>query len=108
MSEENQETEEIAAEEISVAVVVGEEFEMSDRLGSALEELAAALADAEEDEVSGFQFAPAMSFDSGMAFSNDPQGLKVNIGCVVKVTGCTRCGERSGLMGTPSTFSTGI
>ena len=88
-NEQDNQYSDLATNEISVAVVAGPEYEMTDRVTAALTELADAIAEAEGDDVAGFNFTPAMSFNDDFAFSNDPAGIKIKLGCVVNGTGCT-------------------
>ena len=54
-------TEHVETSELRITVEMGDDFQPSDRLTAALSELAATLADA-DDEVSGFGFEPIRSF----------------------------------------------
>ena len=74
---------ELGPTDMVVIVQKGAEFEASERVESALAELADALAAEESDDVSGFSFEPSMALDSGFAGGVEPLGIGcVRVGCL--------------------------
>lgn len=60
----------IPADALRLTIEVGPDHQPTDRLRAALDELVAALAEADADEVSGFAFeAPSLSWDAGVSTS---------------------------------------
>ena len=83
------------ATELAVSIVAGPEYEITDRLSAALEEVANAIAEAEADEVAGFSFNPGLTVGGGgFAAPMGPDEF-LKIGCVLRGTGCTCRGGSS-------------
>ena len=82
--------------ELAVSIVAGPEYEITDRLSAALEEVANAIAEAEADEVAGFSFNPGLTVGGAGDFAA-PMGPDqfLKIGCVLRGTGCTCKGGSS-------------